>query len=112
MIFNNPLILSTVSFDIRNLNLVSIDIQRVQELVSESRSPDLSCRVSSSRNKSIGTSLEVQWLRLHASNAGGTCSIPGWGTKIPHAAWHGQKKKKKERKAFMKTLKLNAKFYV
>ena len=28
----------------------------------------------------------VQWLRLHASNAGGAGSIPGWGTKIPHAA--------------------------
>ena len=39
----------------------------------------------------IGTSLAVQWLRLCASNARGTGSIPGWGTKIPHAAWHGQK---------------------
>ena len=26
-------------------------------------------------------SLEVQWLRLHASNAGGMCLIPGQGTK-------------------------------
>ena len=28
----------------------------------------------------------VQWLRLHAPNAGGTGSIPAWGTKIfmPH----------------------------
>ena len=33
----------------------------------------------------------VQCLRLHASNAGGESSIPSWGTKIPHAAWHGQK---------------------
>ena len=33
-----------------------------------------------------GTSLAVQWLRLCASNAGGTGSIPGQGTKIPHAA--------------------------
>ena len=41
-----------------------------------------------------GTSLEVQWLRLHASTAGDTGSIPGHGTKIPHAAWCGQKKKK------------------
>ena len=31
-----------------------------------------------------------QWLRLHASNAGGA-SIPGWGTKIPHdAVRHGK----------------------
>ena len=27
-----------------------------------------------------GTSLVVQWLRLHASNAEGMGSIPGWGT--------------------------------
>ena len=47
-----------------------------------------------------GTSLVVQWLRLHAPNAGGLGSIPGGGTrshmpqlrvcmlqlKIPHAA--------------------------
>ena len=41
----------------------------------------------------LGTSLVVQWVRLQASTAGGTDSIPGWGTKIPHALW--QKKKKK-----------------
>ena len=28
--------------------------------------------------------MTVQWLRLHASTVGGTGSIPGWGTKIPH----------------------------
>ena len=39
-----------------------------------------------------GTSLAVQWLRLCAFTAGGTGSIPGQGTKIPHAAGkHGQK---------------------
>ena len=32
-----------------------------------------------------GTSLVVQWLRLHASNTGGVGSIPGQGTKNPHA---------------------------
>ena len=42
-----------------------------------------------------GTSLVVQWLILCFSNAGGTGSIPGWGTKIPHAMQHSQKKKKK-----------------
>ena len=31
-----------------------------------------------------GTSLVVQWLRLHAPNAGGPGSIPGWGTNIPY----------------------------
>ena len=37
-----------------------------------------------------GSSWAVQWLELHVPNApsaGGTGSIPGWGTKIPHAAW-------------------------
>ena len=42
-----------------------------------------------------GTSLAVQWLRLCGFNAGGTGSIPSWETKIPHAAWYGQKVKKK-----------------
>ena len=41
----------------------------------------------------LGTSLAVQWLRRHASTAGGTGSIPGPGTKIPHAMWCSQKKK-------------------
>ena len=42
----------------------------------------------------LGTSLAVQWLRLHAPNAGDTGLIPGRGTKMPHAAWRSQKKKK------------------
>ena len=29
---------------------------------------------------------------LPRQDAGDTGLIPGWGTKIPHAAWHGQKK--------------------
>ena len=33
------------------------------------------------RNKYIGTSLAVQWLRLHAPNAGGLDLIPGQGTR-------------------------------
>ena len=33
-------------------------------------------------------------LRLCASNAGGVGSIPGGGTKIPHATEHSQKGKK------------------
>ena len=36
----------------------------------------------------LGNSLEVQWLRRLTSTAG---SIPGQGTKIPHAAWRSQK---------------------
>ena len=42
----------------------------------------------------LGTSLAVQWLGLCAPNAGGTGSIPGRGTKIPHAAQCSLKKKK------------------
>ena len=37
----------------------------------------------SEKKKKGGTSLEVQQLRLHTSTAGGACSIPGGGTKIP-----------------------------
>ena len=44
--------------------------------------------------KSLGTSLAVQRLRLCTPNAGSTGSIPGQGTKIPHAAWRSQNKKK------------------
>ena len=42
-----------------------------------------------------GTSLAVQWLTFHASTAGDMGSIPGQGTKIPHALWHGQNDSKK-----------------
>ena len=38
----------------------------------------------------------VQWLRPHASNAGGTGSIRGWGTKIPHAMRPKNKERKKK----------------
>ena len=41
----------------------------------------------------LGSSLVVQWLGLCASTAGGTGSTPGQGTEIPHATWHGKKKK-------------------
>ena len=34
----------------------------------------------------LGTSLVVHWLRLCASTAGGTGSMPGRGTRIPHAS--------------------------
>ena len=53
---------------------------------------------------SAGTSLGVQWLRLQASNAKGTGSIPGQGTKMPHAARHGQKTtKNKTKQSHLKT---------
>ena len=37
-----------------------------------------------------GTSLEVQWLRHHASTARDMDLIPSLGSKILHAAWHSQ----------------------
>ena len=46
----------------------------------------------------VGVSLAIQWLRLCTSIIGGMGSIPGWGTKIPHAAWRGQKKRKEKKK--------------
>ena len=52
-----------------------------------------------------GISPVVQWLRLHASNAGGVGSIPGQGTKIPHASQCGQIKKK-TKPQLMSTLKV------
>ena len=39
------------------------------------------------------TSLVVQWLRIRASNTGGTGSIPGQGTRILHACHMAKKKK-------------------
>lgn len=42
----------------------------------------------------LGTSLDVQWLRLCAFTAVGMGLIPGRGNKMPPAAWHNQKKKK------------------
>ena len=35
------------------------------------------------------------WLRLCTFNAEGLGSIPGWGTKMPHAVWHSQKQTNK-----------------
>ena len=43
------------------------------------------------KSQKQGTSL---WLRLCASTTGGVSSIPGGGTKIPQAQWHGLKKLK------------------
>ena len=48
-------------------------------------------------NQQLGTTLEVQWLRLQASNAGGAGSIPGQGTKT-HMPWGMAKKIKNKNK--------------
>ena len=51
-------------------------------------------------------SLVVQWLELSGSTAGGPGSIPGWGTKIPHALQ--PKKKKHHEKTNYPPQKINA----
>ena len=38
-------------------------------------------QLSEDSAKNLGTSLVVQWLRLHASSVGAPGSIPGQGTK-------------------------------
>ena len=38
----------------------------------------------------LGTSLDVQWIRPQTSTARGVGSIPGLGTKILHATWYSQ----------------------
>ena len=48
----------------------------------------------------------IQWFSFSTSNAGGAGSIPGWGTKTPHAVWCSQKiKNKTESHSFKKKLK-------
>ena len=42
----------------------------------------------------VGTFLEVQGLRPHASTAGGPHSSPGWRTKIPHSFMEKKQKQK------------------
>lgn len=46
-------------------------------------------------------SLQNTESKLCASNAGGVGWIPGWGTKIPHAAGRGQKQNQKLTKPFI-----------
>ena len=48
-----------------------------------------------SKDGSSGNSWAIQWLGLCASTSEGKGLIPGQRTKVPQAAWHGQKKKKK-----------------
>ena len=54
----------------------------------------------------------VQWLKLCASTVGGAGSIPGWGTKIPHALWYSQKTNKLKKKKKISLKKKNNKEHV
>ena len=46
---------------------------------------------------SLGTSLVVQWLGLHASTTGSLGLIANWGTKILYVTWHGKKTKQNKK---------------
>ena len=50
------------------------------------------------QESSQGISLGVQWLRLHAPNAGGEGSIPGQGERRSHILCSAARKKKKKGK--------------
>ena len=41
----------------------------------------------------VGTSSAVPWLGSYASDVGNAGSVPGWGTRIPHAMLWPKKKK-------------------
>ena len=73
---------------------------RLSLWILEEESTEVMCLLNTSRQEvqDSGTSLAVQWLRLCASNAKGVGSIPGWGTKIPHAIWRGQENIKKKKR--------------
>jgi len=49
-----------------------------------------------------GSSLAVEWLRLHAPNTRVMSSVPGWETKIPHLH-QKNKQTNKEKKKLKKT---------
>ena len=66
-----------------------IQVQGAEELMKKE---------SFNQKETLGNSLAVQWLGLHASTAGGKGLIPGRGTKISQATWHGQKKPLNEKK--------------
>ena len=55
------------------------DFLKISKFGIEENYINLKANIILNRHKiiPIGTSLVVQWLRLHASNAGGTGSIPG-----------------------------------
>ena len=64
---------------------------------SETTLPELNAALPlcDEKNSICRTSLVVQRLRFCTCIAGSLGLIPGRGTKILHALWHGQKKKKK-----------------
>ena len=65
-----------------------IKLNFINKLLFAINKGDYNMMISSninSNSKQRGTSLVIQWLKLYASNARDAGSIPGWGTKSPHA---------------------------
>lgn len=61
--------------------------------------------IFASRKGLSGLPKLAQWLRLNTYIAGDVVLIPGYGTKIPHAARHSQKIEKKKKKTNLKKQK-------
>ena len=57
----------------------------IHAFLSVSQAVDMRNSWSFHIKKTHRTSLEIQWLKLHVSTAGGMGLIPGLETKIPHA---------------------------
>ena len=72
-------------------------ILQARKIIQERNFTSKEWQIRKTESKYLGTSLTVQWLRPWAYNAWGVGSIPGQGTKIPHAMWSGQIKKKKSK---------------
>ena len=61
--------------------------------------------INQNYTKYLETFLVVQWTRLLGSNAGGSGSFPGQGTKIPHGVLCSQKKRERMNENYTKYLK-------
>ena len=59
-------------------------VTKSQTRLSDWTEHDLKAIIFLYRKEWKGTSLVIEWLRHHASNAGGMGSFPGGGTNIPH----------------------------
>ena len=58
---------------------------REKDLAQNEETLEGNRRRSGANQDGPGASLVFQWLQLHTSNSGGLGSIPGWGTRFPHA---------------------------
>ena len=95
--------------EIKNCKIVVADIKAIQSMGAR-RQESLQIYRSINIDRKYerkGNSLAVQWLGLRASTAGGMESIPCQGTKILHATWQGQKKKKEEKESCVTSVSMH-----